>query len=66
MVAHPCGVCSRAVAKNHMAVECDSCNNWVHIKCNLLDKKDYAVFQNPNNEAETFICINCMAQNVPF
>ena len=26
----------------------------------------YAFFQNPNNEAETFICIDCMAQNVPF
>ena len=46
--------------------QCDICNKWIHIKCNYLDKKSYAFFQNPNNEAETFICICCMADNVPF
>ena len=66
MVAFPCGVCNNSVANNHRAIQCDICNKWIHIKCNYLDKKSYAFFQNPNNEAETFICICCMADNVPF
>ena len=37
----PCGVCYKAVAKNHNAVYCDSCNLWVHIKCNNLTKFCY-------------------------
>ena len=34
----PCDVCYKAVAKSPNAVCCDSCNLWVHIKCNNLTK----------------------------
>ena len=66
MVAYPCGVCNRAVAKNHMAIECDICKKWIHIKCNLLNKSDYTTFQSAEKEAEIFICINCISENIPF
>ena len=66
MVAPPCGICNKKVAKNHKAIQCDICDKWIHIKCNLLKKSDYAHFQNPDNEQEQFICINCMSENVPF
>ena len=36
----PCGVCSKPVANNHNALCCDSCDKWVHIKCNFLNKKN--------------------------
>ena len=49
MVAHPCGVCDRAVAKNHMGIQCEICKKWIHIKCNLLNKREYAFYQNPDN-----------------
>lgn len=41
----PCGFCYRAVAKNHNAVYCDSCNLWVHMKCNNLIKFCYRKLQ---------------------
>ena len=66
MVADKCGVCEQSVAKNHKAIECDICKKWVHIKCNLLNKKDYAFYQNPDNISEIFICITCMSNNIPF
>ena len=39
----PCGICAKAVAKNHNAVCCDICNLWVYIKCNsMMSFKKYA------------------------
>ena len=37
----PCGICAKAVAKNHKAACCDICNLWVHIKCNNVTKFCY-------------------------
>ena len=33
-----CGVCSKTAANHHNALCCDSCDEWVHIKCNFLNK----------------------------
>ena len=38
---HPCGVCSRSVAKTHRAVLCDICDLWQHIKCVNISPSDY-------------------------
>ena len=66
MVAPPCGKCNRHVAINHKAIQCDVCDKWIHIKCNGLKDVDYVHYQDPVNEHEQFICINCMSENVPF
>ena len=66
VVAFPCGVCSGSIGINHRAIECSICSQWVHLKCNKLDSKDYAFFQKSGNENEVFICINCIADNTPF
>ena len=62
-VTFPCGVCLKTVNQNHNAVLCDICNNWIYIKCNYLNKKDYKKLQNSN---ETFFCIQCMKDVCPF
>ena len=36
-----CGICKKTVGKNHNAIECSTCLNWIHIKCNKFEKKDY-------------------------
>ena len=64
MIEFPCGVCTKAVAKNHKAVCCDVCQKWIHIKCNKLDKNDYRYLQ--ENVDDLFFCINCISQNIPF
>ena len=51
----PCGVCYKAVAKNHNAVCCDSYNLWVHIKCNNLTKFCYRELQ---TNQEPWYCKN--------
>ena len=64
MIEFPCGVCAKAVGINHHAIKCDICQKWIHIKCNKYGKKDYKFHQ--NNPNETFFCIKCTADNIPF
>ena len=66
MVAPICESCNHFVAVNHRAIQCDICDSWIHIRCNRLDKNDYAHYQHPDNESEEFYCINCISKHVPF
>ena len=64
-VKFPCSKCNRAVAKNHRAIQCDSCNQWIHIKCNKISETQYLkLCQEDNNDH--FICIVCLNANIPF
>ena len=37
-----CKVYPKTVKTSDMAIHCDNdCDNWIHIKCNNLDKFDY-------------------------
>ena len=59
-----CGICQKIINKNHRAIQCSLCKNWIHLKCNKLDKNDFEFFQ--NHIQEEFYCIACIANNVPF
>ena len=59
----PCGVCSKTVANNHNALCCDNCDEWVHIKCNFLNKMTYKKIQKDNS---SWFCINCTKDQLPF
>ena len=48
-VRYPCKICKFGVKKNHKAVHCDRCEQWVHIKCNQINKETYNNLMN-NNE----------------
>ena len=57
------GVCSKTVANNHNALCCDSCDKWVHIKCNFFNKATYKKLQKDNSP---WFCINCTKDQLPF
>ena len=40
-----CKVCLKSVKRSDMAILCDHCDNWIHIKCNNLDKLDYEMLK---------------------
>ena len=40
-VKFPSKICSQLVAKNHQSVQCDTCDTWVHRKCNKIDNQRY-------------------------
>lgn len=41
-----CSVCSKTVARNHRAINCDHCHKWCHIKCGHVKPRDFKVLQN--------------------
>ena len=43
-VRFPCGVCEKPVATNQRAMQCDSCDSWVHIKCDRMSTAEYNLF----------------------
>ena len=66
MVAQfPCRSCHKNVNKNHNGIFCDSCGLWIHSKCNKLSKQDY-IKLSKEGENEPFVCLCCLAENIPF
>ena len=63
--AFPCRACHKNVNKNHKAIFCNTCGTWIHIKCNNLNSKDYDKLVTEDDDID-FICICCLAENIPF
>ena len=67
VIKYPCGVCEKAVAETHNALQCDICDKWVHIKCNFVSKDLYNSYIHENEgDKSKWICINCINSNLPF
>jgi exonuclease III len=69
MSTYPCSVCSKNVNSNHHAICCDICDQWVHIRCNLLEAKTYNQMKNDSEQDhpdKRFYCISCIQDNIPF
>ena len=47
----------KLVETNDKAIECEKCNNWIHIKCNNISTKQCKQYQ--DNSEDTFQCKNC-------
>ena len=58
-----CKVCLKTVKRSDMAILCDHCDNWIHIKCNNLDKLDYEMLK---STADPWFCISCTSNILPF
>ena len=63
MTKYSCKICSKSVHNNHKAIQCDVCNQWVHIKCNCLDNSCYNLLKNSTNP---WFCAVCTADALPF
>ena len=44
-----CEVCLKTVKRSDKAILCDRCDNWIHIKCNCMDKLDYEMLKSAKN-----------------
>ena len=65
VVQFPCRACKKSVNKNHHALLCNLCGTWIHLKCNKLSKKDYTKLM-LEDDNEPFLCLCCLAENIPF
>ena len=51
-----CGLCSGTVLNGHKAVQCDSCDMWIHNECSFIAETQYETVKNKNC---TWICPKC-------
>ena len=58
-----CKVCLKTVKRFDKVVLCDHCDNWIHIKCNNLDKIDCEMLKSTANPR---FCISCTSNMLPF
>ena len=56
----PCGICCRNSNRNHKAIQCLNCLNWIHYKCNGLTVSDICFLQSNNDRWYCKICITSM------
>ena len=62
-----CSVCGRAVAKNQLAITCDSCCQLTHIKCGGITEKRYKQLLFGSNYCWSCpTCIGNVLQQLPF
>ena len=58
----PCKIYEKPVARNHRAIQCDSCNLWIHIKCDQISPQSLKHLQSNNAK---WCCIKCFANIIP-
>ena len=56
MVKFPCKICTKPVASNHRAIQCDICDIWMPIKCNKINSQTYDSLRKDNTQ---WFCIEC-------
>ena len=68
---YPCGICQKNVNNNQKAIECSSCNYWIHIKCNGTTNMEYNNLIESNNhltnkeiEEQEWLCNKCLIINM--
>ena len=57
-----CKVYLKTVKRCDMAILCDHCDNWIHIKYNNFDKLDYEMLK---STADLWFCISCTSNILP-
>ena len=62
-VTFPCKTCEKAVAENNSAGGGDTCNIWVHIKCNKINTETYNILKKEN---ASWSCVECSKGVFPF
>ena len=66
-INYPCSICNKSVNQNQMAIQCDSCDLWVHIKCNGTSSTEYEQLKIETDPWFCLVCnVNCNLINVPF
>ena len=62
-IKYPCGICSKSVKENQKALQCDICDKWIHLKCNLLNLSTYEKLKHDPNP---WFCLNCTKLIFPY
>ena len=59
----PYKICNIDLNNKDRAVQCDTCQFWIHTECNKLNYIDYKYLQEFN---DLWYCISCCDEILPF
>ena len=63
----PCGICKKKVKTDQKAIQCDSCESWVHISCNKTSPSEYEQLVYKSDLWHCRVCnIKNNAERLPF
>ena len=62
-IKYPCKICKKSVGVRHKALQCDSCDQWVHIKCNRICTDTYKILQVSDHK---WYCLICLGDIMPY
>ena len=66
---NPCGICHKSVNDNQKAILCNTCDLWIHRKCNGTTVKEYEMYCKEDDNIP-WMCILCsideLASKFPF
>ena len=63
VIKYPCKIYLKNVSNHRKAIQCDTCDKWVHASCNKIDNKDYKRYVDSDLK---FLCMQCSKENIPF
>ena len=64
VVNFPCKICCKTVAKNHISIQCDKCDQRVHKNCNKINNQTYRLLQ--KDKSLHWTCLICTKYFLPF
>ena len=62
-IVFPCKLCSKNIDNGDVAMQCDICQFWVHLRCNKLNLVDYKYLQ---GSTDPWFCLSCCSTILPF
>ena len=60
-----CGFCHRGMLANQKEILCDSCNFYIHMKCNDISYSEYKELEKEPDDVSWF-CTKCTLDMFPF
>ena len=57
-IKFPRKICKKSVHFNHKSIQCDLCDNWIHLKCNNSNDTDYNSLKASNEPWYFISCTN--------
>ena len=58
-----CPICANILRKKNTSIQCDSCDEWIHLKCSLPSTE---VFNLLSNSETKWCCSKCILEILPF
>ena len=58
-----CPICDNILKRKDTCIQCDSCEDWIHLKCSLLSIEEFDLLSHSDDK---WCCSKCILEKLPF